>query len=171
MTGVAVLAASGPLQTIVFGIGEELFALPIGVVREILDHRPGFRIPGAPDWLIGLCDVRGQSVPMVDFRICLGLAPMAPTLATRVLVVEADTGGVSPLDIGLMVDRVVDVCDWPREAIEPVPDTGTAWRSRHVVGVLRRNDAFIGLLDLAGILTGMEQALSAPLPQRDDLAA
>lgn len=153
---------TGPLQTIVFGIDDALFALPIGVVREILDHRTGFRVPNAPDWLIGLCDVRGQSVPMVDFRICLGLAPVAATLATRVLVVEADTRGTRPLDIGLVVDRVVDVTDWPREAIEPVPDTGTAWRSRHVTGVLRRDGGFVGLLDLAGILAGMEQALAPP---------
>ena len=153
---------TGPLQTIVFGIGDELFALPIGVVREILDYRTGFRVPTAPDWLIGLCDVRGQSVPMVDFRICLGLPPIVATLTTRVLVFEADTGGARPLDIGLVVDRVVDVSEWAREAIEPVPDTGTAWRSRHVTSVLRRDGDFVGLLDLRGILAGMEQALSLP---------
>ncbi|MBY9062043.1 chemotaxis protein CheW [Sphingomonas yunnanensis] len=162
---------SGPLQTIVFGIADELFALPVGVVREILDHRPGFRIPAAPDWLIGLCDVRGESVPMVDFRRCLGLDPVGPTPATRVIVVEAETGATRPLAIGLIVDRVADVCGWSRAAVEPVPDTGTAWRSCHVVGVLRRDAGLVGLLDLAGILAGMEQALDARVPRRADLAA
>ncbi|NYD90078.1 chemotaxis protein CheW [Sphingomonas melonis] len=148
------------LQTIVFGIGDELFALPIGVVREILDHGPAFRVPNAPDWLIGLCDVRGLSVPMVDFRICLGLPTVEVTPATRVLVVESDTGGARPLVIGLVVDRVLDVSTWPREAVEPLPDTGTAWHSRHVVSVLRRDGGFVGLLELGGILQGMEQVLT-----------
>lgn len=150
----------GTLQTIVFGIGDELFALPIGVVREILDHGPAFRVPNAPDWLIGLCDVRGLSVPMVDFRICLGLPSVAVTPATRVLVVESDTGGERPLVIGLVVDRVLDVSTWSREAIEPLPDTGTAWHSRHVVSVLRRDGGFVGLLELDGVLAGMAQILA-----------
>jgi len=152
----------GTLQTIVFGIGDELFALPIGVVREILDHGPAFRVPNAPDWLIGLCDVRGLSVPMVDFRICLGLPTVAVTPATRVLVVESSAEGERPLVIGLVVDRVLDVSTWSREAIEPLPDTGTAWHSRHVVSVLRRDGGFVGLLELGGVLAGMEQILTQP---------
>lgn len=149
------------LQTVVFGIGDGLFALPIGVVREILDHRPAFRVPNAPDWLTGLCDVRGRSIPMVDFRTCLGLPPVAATQATRVLVVQVATGGDRRLDIGLNVDRVVDVSTWAPEAVEPVPDTGTGWRSRHVVSVLRRDGDFVGLLDLGGIFAGMGDALAA----------
>jgi len=150
------------LQTIVFGIGDELFALPIGSVREILDHGPAFRVPNAPDWLIGLCDVRGLSVPMVDFRICLGLPTVAVTPATRVLVVESSAEGERPLVIGLVVDRVLDVSTWSRDAIEPLPDTGTAWHSRHVVSVLRRDGGFVGLLELGGVLAGMEQILTQP---------
>lgn len=153
-------ASAAPLQTIVFGIGEELFALPIAVVREILDHTNAFRVPNAPDWLIGLCDVRGLSVPLVDFRTCLGLPTVPPTVATRVLVVEAVTAADRPLVIGLVVDRVLDVSTWAAEAIEAVPDTGTAWHSRYVVSVLRREGGFVGLLDLRGVLDGMEAVLT-----------
>jgi purine-binding chemotaxis protein CheW len=97
---------------------------------------------------------------MVDFRICLGLPTAAVTPATRVLVVESDTGGERPLGIGLVVDRVLDVSTWSRDAIEPLPDTGTTWHSRHVVSVLRRDGGFVGLLELDGILAGMAQILA-----------
>ncbi len=78
-------AARGDIQVGVFGLGEEEFALPVTAVREILDHRPAYRVPGAPAWFLGLTDVRGDSVPMIDLRVRLGLMSAETTLATRML--------------------------------------------------------------------------------------
>ena len=65
---------AGEIQVVVFGLGDEEFALPVVSVREILDHQTAFRVPNAPVWLCGLIDVRGLSVPVVDLRQRLGLA-------------------------------------------------------------------------------------------------
>jgi purine-binding chemotaxis protein CheW len=56
----------------------------VTAVREILDHRPAYRVPAAPEWFLGLTDVRGLSVPTVDFRRGWGLPPVEPTLPTRI---------------------------------------------------------------------------------------
>lgn len=155
-------AGDAEIQAVVFNLGQESFALPIGVVREILDHREAFRMPNAPAWLRGLTDVRGEMVPMVDLRVRLGLSPADVTLATRVLVVEI-TIDSRALTLGLVVDRVFDVGTFGPDSIEPAPDIGVRWRSDYISGVIRREGGFVVLLDLAAVFNhaGDAEALVA----------
>jgi len=137
------------IQVVVFGLGEEEFGLPVASVREILDHRTAYRVPNAPAWFLGLTDVRGLSVPMVDLRVRLGLMPAEATLATRILVVDVPTPGGEPLSLGLVVDRVLDVSTFAANAIEGSPDLGGRWRSDQIEAILRRGAGFVALLDPA----------------------
>jgi purine-binding chemotaxis protein CheW len=75
-------------QFVTLGIDRELFAVPVEAVLEILDMREMFRVPDAPPRLAGLIDVRGRSVPVIDLRVKLGLAPVAATHGTRIMVRE-----------------------------------------------------------------------------------
>lgn len=159
------------LQVVVFGLGAERFALPVTEVREILDHRPAFRMPDAPAWLVGITDVRGTSVPMIDLRVRLGMATGETTLATRVLVVEAPVAGAAPLVLGLVVDRVLDVSRFGADAVEPSPDLGGRWRSGHVEAILRRDDGFVALLDLPRIFASDDADLLGGGPTTGALAA
>jgi purine-binding chemotaxis protein CheW len=145
------------MQAVVFGLDQEVFALPVGLVREILDHREAFRIPHGPAWLVGLTDVRGSGVPMVDLRVRLGLLPVAATLATRVLVVDLPLDG-RLLTLGLIVDRVMEVSAFITAEVEPAPDIGARWRSDYIDGVVRRDGGFVILLDLARIFADAEDA-------------
>ena len=142
---------SGDLQVIVFAIGKDRFALPVAMVREILEHRPGFRLPGAPDWLIGLTDMRGRSLPMADLRRCLGFAAVPPTDQTRLLVVEI-SGIAAPFEIGLVVDAVCEIATMPAEAVEPPPGIGGIAGAAGLQAMLRREDGLVGLLDLPALL-------------------
>jgi purine-binding chemotaxis protein CheW len=137
------------IQVVVFGLGEEEFGLPVATVREILDHRSAYRVPNAPAWFLGLTDVRGLSVPMVDLRVRLGLAPVDATLATRILVVDVPGPGGEPLSLGLVVDRVLDVSTFAADQVEPSPDLGGRWRSEQIEAILRRGAGFVALLDPA----------------------
>ncbi|HAK33975.1 MAG TPA: chemotaxis protein CheW, partial [Pantoea sp.] len=76
---------SAELQFVTFSLGDELFAVPVGVVREILDHEDAFKIPHGPDYLLGLRDVRGQGVPVIDLRLRLGMSGTVKTPHTRIL--------------------------------------------------------------------------------------
>ncbi|GGB28368.1 chemotaxis protein CheW [Sphingomonas metalli] len=148
------------IQVVVFGLGAEEFALPVAAVREILDHRTAYRVPSAPGWFLGLTDVRGSSVPMVDLRVRLGLPAEDATVTTRILVVDVPSADGDGLSLGLVVDRVLDVSTFAAEAIEDSPDIGGRWRSEHIRAMLRRNADFVALLDLARIF-GADAELTA----------
>ncbi|WP_343525743.1 chemotaxis protein CheW [Sphingomonas sp.] len=149
------------IQVVVFGLGAEEFALPVTTVREILDHRPAYRVPNAPGWFLGLTDVRGLSVPMVDLRVRLGLAPAEATLTTRILVVDVAGEGGEPVSLGLVVDRVLDVSTFGADAIEGSPDIGGRWRSEQIEAILRRGSGFVALLDPARLFGPGDEALTA----------
>ncbi|MEJ8631210.1 chemotaxis protein CheW [Sphingomonas sp. I4] len=139
--------AGGDVQVVVFGLGDEEFALPVTAVREILDHRQAYRVPHAPDWFLGLTDVRGASVPMVDLRVRLGMTPVAVTLKTRILVVDIAGADGAPFALGLVVDRVLDVATFGADAVEGSPELGGRWRSQQIEAILRRGAGFVALLD------------------------
>ena len=146
------------IQLVTFGLDKEVFAVPVGVVREILDHAPAFRIPSGPDWLLGLTDVRGQGVPTVDLRLRLGLNRVETTSDTRILIVDV-SHGERVLALGLVVDRVLTVSAVPADAVEPAPDIGIRWRSGYIQGVVRQDGGFMLLLNLAKLFSTDEAAL------------
>ena len=89
-------------------LDQEVFAVPVELVREILDMRQPFRIPEAPAHLAGLIDVRGQAVPVIDLRLKLGLPPRDASADTRILVLDVPLEGRC-LSLGLIADRVFEV--------------------------------------------------------------
>ncbi|WP_026789780.1 chemotaxis protein CheW [Pleomorphomonas oryzae] len=144
-------------QYVTFALGSEVFAVPVAVVREILDHEDAFRIPNGPDYLIGLRDVRGQGVPVIDLRLKLGLSRTVPTPHTRVLVVDI-TLGDRQLSLGLVADRVFEVVAFRGEQMEAAPDIGIHWNSDYIDGVVRRDQGFVVVIDLARLLTAKDIA-------------
>jgi len=153
-------AGTGEIQAVTFGLGAETFAVPVTLVREILDYRETFRIPNGPDYLLGLTDMRGEGVPTIDFRLRLGLPPAGPTPATRILVIDVPLGDRT-LMLGLVVDRVIEVATFRADRIETAPDIGVRWRSDYIGGVVRRAEGFVVLVDVARIFSSDEAALLA----------
>jgi len=90
---------------VTLGIEREVFGVPVEAVLEILDMQPVFRVPEAPAYMLGLIDLRGRSVPVLDLRTKLGLPSVPPTETTRILVLEVEVSG-RPLVLGLVADRV-----------------------------------------------------------------
>lgn len=152
---------STPAQFVTLGLGEEVFAVPVDYVREILDWARPFAIPEGPAYLLGLTDVRGRGTPTLDLRRKLGLTPLAPTPATRILVVDIPLPA-GPLSVGLAADRVIEVAAYPPEEIEPAPEIGVPWRNEYIRGVVRREGRFVVLFDLVRLLTSEDVAM---LPQ------
>lgn len=153
------MTGNAPLQVVTFGMGDEVFAVPVTMVREILDYRPAFRVPNGPAWMLGITDVRGQGVPMIDLRTRLGLSPVEPTLATRVLIVDV-TLADRMLSLGLVVDRVIAVANFERDRLESAPDIGLRWRSDYIAGVVREPDGFVVVIDTAEIFSNDDPAIA-----------
>ena len=150
--------AKAAAQFVTLGIDREVFAVPVELVREILDPRPLCRMPEAPAYLAGLIDVRGRAVPVIDLRVKLGWPAAAATDATRILVLAVPLADRN-LDLALIVDRVFEVTALDSDSLAPPPDIGTAWRCTYVQGIGRRGEDFVIILDLAHLLGRDEVAV------------
>jgi purine-binding chemotaxis protein CheW len=145
-------------QFVTLGIEREVFAVPVEAVLEILDMQPVFRVPETPPYMLGLIDLRGRSVPVLDLRAKLGLPSVPPTETTRILVLEVEVGG-RPLFLGLVADRVIEVLAFSAGDIEPPPDIGVRWRSDYISGVGHRDARFVIIFNLARLFS-VEEAMA-----------
>jgi purine-binding chemotaxis protein CheW len=151
-------STSSESQFVTFSLDTEIYAVPVEVVREILDHEEAFKIPHGPDYLLGLRDVRGQGVPVVDLRLRLGMTKTEKTPHTRILVLDVRIGD-KMLTLGLVADRVYEVTPFRQDEIEGAPDIGVTWRSDYIAGVVRRNGSFVVIVDLARLFSDSGDAL------------
>lgn len=149
---------SSEQQFVTFSLGDEVFAVPVAVVREILDHEDAFKIPHGPDYLLGLRDVRGQGVPVIDLRLRLGMSRTVKTAHTRILVMDIPLTDRT-LAVGVVADKVFEVIPFMHKDIEQAPDIGIRWRSDYIHGVVRREQGFVVIIDLARLFSGEEAAL------------
>lgn len=147
-------------QFVTLGIEREVFAVPVEAVLEILDMREIFHIPEAPPYMLGLIDLRGRSIPVLDLRAKLGLPSIPPTETTRILVIEAQVGGRA-LVLGLVADRVIEVLAFGSTDIEPAPEIGVRWQSEYIAGVGHRDASFVIIFDLPNLFAAEDTRLSA----------
>jgi purine-binding chemotaxis protein CheW len=145
-------------QFVTLGLDREVFAVGVEVVQEILDMRPVSRVPNAPLFMLGMIDVRGRGVPVIDLRVKLGLPPVPPTEHTRIVVLEAEING-GALTMGLLADRVFEVTPLSEHELEPPPEVGVRWRSDYIRGISRRGNEFVIILDLDRLFSSEEAAL------------
>lgn len=145
-------------QFVTLGIDGEIFAVPVERVHEILDLQPVSRLPHAPSYLIGMVDVRGRTVPVIDLRIRLGLPQAPATEHTRIMVLEVSIGD-RDLMVGLMADRVFEVTSLDGHGLDRPPEIGVRWKSEYIAGVGRRGEQFVIVLDLSHLLASEELPL------------
>jgi purine-binding chemotaxis protein CheW len=150
-------------QFVTLGIEREVFGVPVESVLEILDLRPIFRVPEAPAYLLGLIDLRGRSVPVIDLRAKLGLPAIPATETTRILVLEVEVSGRA-LVLGLLADRVFEVLAFDAGDIEPPPDIGVRWRSEYIRGVGHRDARFVIIFDLPRLFSTEDAIALAQAP-------
>lgn len=142
-------------QYVTLGVAKELFAAPVEKVQEILDMRPIARLPQAPANLLGMIDVRGQGIPVLDLRLTLGIEPAEDNENTRIVVLRI-TGTDKELTIGLRADRVFEVTVLDQDELDPPPAISASWQSHSIAGIGRRNGSFVTVLDLDRLLAGMD---------------
>lgn len=132
-------------------LDEDIFALPVANVREVLDPPPMTAVPFAPAHAPGLVNVRGNVMPLLDLRTRFGMAPGEDGDTTRVIVTHIDRPGDSFL-VGLRADAVYEVIDIPEGSIRPAPAGSTRWSASLMQGVVQRGDRYVIILDLDDIV-------------------
>lgn len=107
-----------------FRLGREEFGIGINRIREIIGLLPVTAVPGAPSFVLGVINLRGRVIPIVDLRRHFGLAAVEPTVRTCIIVVEVEGG--RHRRVGLVVDAVSEVLAIRAEEVEDAPALGTA---------------------------------------------
>lgn len=105
-------------QWTTFILGDELFALPVDDVQEVVMEHPLTPVPLAPRHILGMLNLRGQVIPAIDMRHQLGMTPHDPSAPWKLLVLRGPDGSS-----GVVVDDIGDVLTLPDEDWRPPPDT------------------------------------------------
>ncbi len=147
-------------QYITFKLGDELFAIDVAQVREVLELSLITRVPTAPGYLRGVVNVRGKAIPVADLRSKFGLPPARDTLASRIVVMELELDG-EPTVVGGIADSVHEVIELEPSQIEPPPRIAMRWRTELIRGMGRRGDDFIIILNIAAAFTFEELRAAA----------
>jgi purine-binding chemotaxis protein CheW len=142
-------------QYVTFSLGKELFGVEVTRTREILSLTPVTRIPQTPEYMLGVINLRGQVVPVVDMRLKLGLPIKEETEDTCIIVVEVQVDG-EPITVGALADAVREVLEIRSDQIEPPPRLGTRLKTEFINGMGKVDDAFLILLDIDRVFSSDE---------------
>lgn len=145
-------------QYVTFSLGEELFGVEVTRTREILSLTPVTKVPQTPDYLLGVINLRGQVVPVVDMRLKLGLPAGEETEDTCIIVVEIQIDG-EPIVVGALADAVREVLDIRSDQIEPPPRLGTRLKTEFISGMGKVDEQFMILLNIDRIFNSDELAV------------
>ncbi len=149
-------------QYLTFHLGQEIFALDIGSVREIIDDKNFTKIPRTPDFMRGVINLRGHAVPIVDLRLKFGMTRTELDVNTCAIITDIPVGDGS-VQIGVLADSVEEVLEIKPEDIDPAPTLGTAIDAAFIKGMGKRGKEFIIILDEEQFLSDVEfeQAVEA----------
>lgn len=139
-------------QYMTFKLGDELFAINVSQVREVLELAQVTKVPTAPPYMRGVVNVRGKSIPVVDLRLKFGLSQTQETVHTRIVVMELELDGEQAI-VGGIADSVHEVIELDPSQINPPPSIAMRWRTELIRGMGRRGDDFIIILDINAVFT------------------
>ena len=142
-------------QYLTFGLGEEVFALETGSVREVIELVPVTRIPKTPPFMRGVINLRGHAVPVVDLRIKFDMPQVKDTVNTCIIIVDVEVEGESCY-MGAIVDSVREVFEMSSDQINPPPRMGTSIRSDFIKGMGKQDEEFIMILDISKVFSQEE---------------
>lgn len=155
-------AASASFECLCFRLGGEEYGIDIRRVQEIRGFEAPTRIAGAAPSVLGVLDLRGVIVPVVDLRHRFGLVAEVDALTVTVILNLANR------TVGAVVDRVSDVMDVPFEQVKPASGLGTAMDAAHVSAIatleLEGRPRLLQLLDIEALVGAADLGLSTPHP-------
>ena len=134
-----------------FRLEDEIFALEVEHLREVLDMCPITKIPRAESYMRGVINVRGSVVPVMDLRTKLGLPSVEPTINTRIIILEIPFEGKKTI-MGAIADSVEDVLEIDSDHINEAPDLGSQKHQSIMKGIGKNNNNFMIILDLDKLL-------------------
>jgi purine-binding chemotaxis protein CheW len=135
-------------QLVVFNLGEEVYAIDISMVREIIQMQTITRVPGTPHSVEGVINLRGAVIPIVDLRKKFHLSKIGKDKDTRIVVVSC-----KGQDVGVIVDSVAEVLRISLDSIEPSSSVFSEDHLEHLQGIVKLENRLVILLDMDQVLS------------------
>ena len=142
-------------QYLTFKLDQEVYALDITQVREVLDFTEVTKVPRMPEFMRGVINLRGGVVPVVDLRLKFDMAKSERTVDTCIIIMELDIEGEKTY-LGALADSVQEVITLEADQIEPPPKIGTRLDTEFIKGMGKRNDELIIILDIDRVFSSSE---------------
>ena len=140
-------------QCVTFRLDDEVYGINVMLVQEVLRVTDIAPVPGAPHYVVGIINLRGNVVTVIDTRMRFGLPPKEMDDSTRIVIIETENQTV-----GIIVDSVSEVVDINSNEIETAPNVGNDETARYIEGVVSREDHLLILVDLNKLLSEDEWA-------------
>ncbi len=148
----AMASAQDPvIQWVTFRLDNEKYGIKVMQVQEVLRMTEIAPVPGAPDYVLGIINLRGNVVTVIDLRRRFGLLEAEADDATRIVIIEAENNVV-----GVLVDSVAEVADIRASEIDTAPNVGNDESSKYIQGVSTQEDELLILVDVNKLLTDEE---------------
>ncbi|WP_342359519.1 chemotaxis protein CheW [Terrarubrum flagellatum] len=145
----------GLIEFISFAIGDDHYGVDIMAVREIKGFTNVTALPGQPDYVRGVLDLRGVMVPIIDLRCRFNQGKTEATSQHVVIIVQIDDR-----QVGLLADQVLDIVAFQAASIQPVPKVAQAARIDFLSGLVTIDGAMIALIALPQLLALDDRAPS-----------
>lgn len=141
------------LQWVTFHLDDETYGINVMQVQEVLRHSEIAPVPGAPSYVLGIINLRGNVVTVIDTRQRFGLPSAEVTDNTRIVIIEADNQVV-----GVLVDSVAEVVYLRESEIETAPNVGNDEAAKFIQGVCNKNGELLILIELEKMMSEHEWA-------------
>lgn len=135
------------LSYLEFSLGDEFYAIPLLKVREVIARPETTPVPFTPAHFLGIMNLRGQVISIIDLRDKLKIQNKKDTEETAVIIVDLD-----PVYVGVIVDSVNNVLNFKVSEVNETPAIESTLNSDYIEGVYRKEDDLILLLDVANVL-------------------
>ncbi len=142
-------------QYLTFTLADEVFAVDVARVREILEITSITKVPQVPDFMRGVINLRGCVVPVIDLRLKFGMQETAQTVNTCIIVVEVEMDGEN-IVLGALADSVQEVIEMEPSQIEAAPHIGTHLKTEFIKGMGKHDSRFVMILDIDEVFSGSE---------------
>jgi len=154
----ATVKQAGEGQYLTFKLEEEIYALEITKVREVLDYTKVTKVPQTPPFVKGVINLRGKVVPVVDLRLKFGMTETQQTIDTCIIIVEISLDE-EHTQLGALADQVQEVLELDPTQIEPPPKIGSRLDTEFIKGMGKINDEFIIILNIEKVFSLGELAV------------
>ena len=138
-----------------FKLGEEHFIIPVMKIMEILEVPKITKVPQSPNFLVGVINLRGAVLPVIDTRVKFSMSQINYTINTCILVLSIEVNDET-VTVGALVDSVSEVFELNESKIKPSPTIATKYRADYIQGMVQEDDYFMMVLNIDKVFSSMD---------------